>query len=132
MNNPVIMHKLMTSKLVDPPVPDTDCPGPDGLHRILVRQAVAHNPASPWPQPHSFTKPLASSQHAVGAMFCGSEKRLMVVQEALKLSPKQQASLLHARRRHLTEVGHLLEERRRLQGVLKVMASAVQQQLRRT
>ena len=36
VNNPVIMHKLMTSKLVDPPVPDHQPPGPVFWQRILV------------------------------------------------------------------------------------------------
>lgn len=37
VNNPVIIHKLMTSKLVDPPVPDHEPPGPVFWQRILVR-----------------------------------------------------------------------------------------------
>ena len=36
VNNPVIMHKLMTSKLVDPPVPDHQPPGPVFWQRIMV------------------------------------------------------------------------------------------------
>ena len=36
VNNPVIMHKLMTSKLVDPPVPDHEPPDPAFWQRILV------------------------------------------------------------------------------------------------
>ena len=36
VNNPVIMHKLMTSKLVDPPIPDNESPGPEFWNRILV------------------------------------------------------------------------------------------------
>lgn len=35
VNNPVIMHKLMTSKLVDPPVPDHQPPPPEFWQRIL-------------------------------------------------------------------------------------------------
>lgn len=35
VNNPVIMHKLMTSKLVDPPVPDQEPPEPSFWQRIL-------------------------------------------------------------------------------------------------
>ena len=43
VNNPVIMHKLMTSKLVDPPEPDHEPPEPAFWHRILVRtHAQAH------------------------------------------------------------------------------------------
>ncbi len=38
INNPVIMHKLMTSKLGDEPVPDTQPPSPEFWRRILVQQ----------------------------------------------------------------------------------------------
>ena len=40
VNNPVMMHKLMTSKLVDPPVPDHEPPEPAFWQRILVRKLV--------------------------------------------------------------------------------------------
>ena len=46
VNNPVIMHKLMTSKLVDPPIQDMETPGPDFWHRILVHSLliyICHN-----------------------------------------------------------------------------------------
>lgn len=50
----------------------------------------------------------------------GIESQALNVQEAMRLSDQQKGSLLKARNKYLTEVGHLLEERRRLQGVLKV------------
>ena len=43
-----------------------------------------------------------------------------ILQEAMRLSEHQKARLLKARSKYLMEVGHLLEERRRLQGILKV------------
>ena len=45
---------------------------------------------------------------------------MLPLQEAMRLSDEQKTNLLKARNTYLTEVGRLLEERRRLQTILRV------------